>query len=119
MIPNRRPPSLPQVVEAANATSISCQINHTNQTQISAPSFDSRIYMLFLLPAFTLLVFTPNLKYLAPLSLVANVVMTASLALIYYYSITVRGTDTISRLPSLCLGVAMATEAVFQQRQHF
>lgn len=80
---------LHQVVEAANATTISCQINHTNQTQISAPSYDSRIYMLFFLPAFILLVFTPNLKYLAPLSLVANVVMTASLALIYFYSVTV------------------------------
>lgn len=81
--------SLLQVVEAANATTVSCQINHTNQTQISAPSFDSRIYTLFFLPAFVLLVFTPNLKYLAPLSLVANVVMTASLALIYFYSVTV------------------------------
>ncbi|TNM98587.1 hypothetical protein fugu_013151 [Takifugu bimaculatus] len=76
------------VVEAANATTISCQINHTNQTQVSVPSFDSRIYMLFFLPAFILLVFTPSLKYLAPLSLVANVVMTLSLALIYFYSVT-------------------------------
>lgn len=83
--------SIKQVVEAANATTVSCQINqinHTNQTQISVPSFDSRIYMLFFLPAFILLVFTPNLRFLAPLSLVANVVMTASLALIYFYSIT-------------------------------
>eukprot|EP00066_Takifugu_rubripes_P029286 XP_011618552.1 PREDICTED: proton-coupled amino acid transporter 1-like [Takifugu rubripes] len=62
--------NIKQVVEAANATTISCQINHTNQTQVSVPSFDSRIYMLFFLPAFVLLVFTPSLKYLAPLSLV-------------------------------------------------
>uniref|UniRef100_A0A674MB47 Solute carrier family 36 member 1 n=1 Tax=Takifugu rubripes TaxID=31033 RepID=A0A674MB47_TAKRU len=80
--------NIKQVVEAANATTISCQINHTNQTQVSVPSFDSRIYMLFFLPAFVLLVFTPSLKYLAPLSLVANVVMTLSLALIYFYSVT-------------------------------
>ncbi|KAM7389346.1 hypothetical protein PAMP_023330 [Pampus punctatissimus] len=77
-----------QVVEAANATTFSCQINYTNQTQVLVPSFDSRLYMLCFLPAFILLVFTPNLKYLAPLSLVANLVMTASLILIYFYSLT-------------------------------
>uniref|UniRef100_H3D5Z1 Solute carrier family 36 member 1 n=1 Tax=Tetraodon nigroviridis TaxID=99883 RepID=H3D5Z1_TETNG len=76
------------VVEAANATTVTCQINHSNQTQILVPSFDSRIYMLFFLPAFILLVFTPSLRYLAPLSLVANVMMTISLALIYFYSVT-------------------------------
>ncbi|XP_056238891.1 proton-coupled amino acid transporter 1 isoform X2 [Seriola aureovittata] len=77
-----------QVVEAANATTFSCQMNHTNQTQTLVPSFDSRLYMLCFLPAIILLVFTPNLKYLAPLSLVANLVMTASLILIYFYSLT-------------------------------
>uniref|UniRef100_A0A665V676 Proton-coupled amino acid transporter 1-like n=1 Tax=Echeneis naucrates TaxID=173247 RepID=A0A665V676_ECHNA len=77
-----------QVVEAANATTFSCQVNHTNQTQILVKSFDSRLYMLCFLPAIILLVFTPNLKYLAPLSLVANLVMTASLILIYFYSLT-------------------------------
>nr|XP_019939726.1 PREDICTED: proton-coupled amino acid transporter 1-like [Paralichthys olivaceus] len=77
-----------QVVEAANATTFNCYMNYTNQTQVLVPSFDSRLYMLCFLPAFVLLVFTPNLKFLAPLSLVANLVMTASLVLIYFYSIT-------------------------------
>ncbi|KAM9741529.1 proton-coupled amino acid transporter 1 isoform 1-T2 [Menidia menidia] len=77
-----------QVVEAANATTFSCQTNYSNQTQVLVPSFDSRLYMLFFLPFFVLLVYTPNLKFLAPLSLVANLVMTASLILIYFYSLT-------------------------------
>ncbi|KAM7000474.1 proton-coupled amino acid transporter 1 isoform 1-T2 [Tautogolabrus adspersus] len=80
--------NIKQVVEAANATTFSCHMNLTNQTQVLVPSFDSRLYMLCFLPPFILLVFTPNLKYLAPLSLMANLVMTASLILIYFYSLT-------------------------------
>ncbi|CAB1325013.1 unnamed protein product [Coregonus sp. 'balchen'] len=74
-----------QVVESSNGTTMSC---HNNQTAVTVPSFDSRLYMLCFLPAVILLVFTPNLKYLAPLSLVANLVMCTSLVLIYFFCFT-------------------------------
>ncbi|XP_042159367.1 proton-coupled amino acid transporter 1 [Oncorhynchus tshawytscha] len=77
--------NIKQVVEASNGTTMNC---HSNQTAVTVPSFDSRLYMLCFLPAVILLVFTRNLKYLAPLSLVANLAMCTSLVLIYFFCFT-------------------------------
>ncbi|XP_060784008.1 proton-coupled amino acid transporter 1 isoform X2 [Neoarius graeffei] len=71
-----------QVIERANGTTTNC---NTNETAVSVPSFDSRIYMLIFLPFIIVLVFIRNLKFLAPFSFLANLAMLISLVLIYCY----------------------------------
>lgn len=49
------------------------------------PSFDIRYYMLIFLLPLILINWVRNLKYLAPLSTLANIVTLISFAIIFYY----------------------------------
>ncbi|XP_060096273.1 proton-coupled amino acid transporter 1-like [Heteronotia binoei] len=85
--------NLKQVVSAANATTSSCD---GNETMVLAPTMDSRLYILSLLPFVVLLVFIQNLKFLSIFSMLANLAMLCSLLMIYQY--IVRGIPDPSSL---------------------
>lgn len=48
-------------------------------------NWDARIYMALLLPFLLALCLVRNLKYLAPFSMVANILVAAGLGITYYY----------------------------------
>ncbi|XP_049634942.1 proton-coupled amino acid transporter 2-like [Suncus etruscus] len=74
--------NLKQVVEEVNSTTTDCQAGLITEL---VPSVDSRLYMLGLLPVLCLLAFFRNLRVLTVLSLLANVSMFVSLAILTYY----------------------------------
>ncbi|KAJ8405791.1 hypothetical protein AAFF_G00312280 [Aldrovandia affinis] len=103
--------NIKQVIEASNGTTMNCQ---NNQPDVIVPSFDSRLYMLCFLPFITLLVFTRNLKLLAPWSLMANFAMCGSVVLIFWYSLSVLPLENKMQRPqafskALYLGMGLVT----------
>ncbi|NXA32102.1 S36A1 protein, partial [Eudromia elegans] len=97
--------NLKQVVSAANGTTNDCS---PNKTVVMAPTMDSRLYMVSLLPFVVLLTFIQNLRVLSVFSMLANVAMLGSLILIFQYIF--RGIPDPSDLP---LAAAWKTYPLF------
>ncbi|XP_073974092.1 proton-coupled amino acid transporter-like protein acs [Rhodnius prolixus] len=60
-------------------------VDHYHGMHYGEPSFDIRYYMLIFLLPLILINWVRNLKYLAPLSTLANIVTLISFAIIFYY----------------------------------
>ncbi|XP_066472319.1 proton-coupled amino acid transporter 1-like [Tiliqua scincoides] len=86
--------NLKQVISAANGTTNNC---NANETALLAPTMDSRLYILSLLPFMVLLVFIQSLRVLSIFSMLANLAMFCSLIMIYQY--IVRDIPDPSHLP--------------------
>lgn len=86
--------NLKQVISAANGTTSNC---NANETVLMAPTMDSRLYILSLLPFMILLVFIQSLRVLSIFSMLANLAMFCSLIMIYQY--IVRDIPDPSHLP--------------------
>ncbi|XP_053156772.1 proton-coupled amino acid transporter 1-like [Hemicordylus capensis] len=86
--------NLRQVVAAANGTTNNC---NANETALLAPTMDSRLYILSLLPFMIALTFIQNLRILSVFSMLANIMMFISLVIIYQY--IVMDIPDLSHLP--------------------